>query len=91
MSKDKVHVAFMFASPLSYSLGTKHAELYQLNFKDEAKRIKNKAKKSKKAIIFEKSVLTIKRLLEMLKKDPSIIHISCHGLENSEVTIGRKF
>jgi hypothetical protein len=53
VSKDKVHVAFMFASPFSYPMGISsvskmklHAELFELGFKDEAKRIKNKAKES---------------------------------------------
>jgi CHAT domain-containing protein len=87
----------MFASPFSYPMGIspsgmkRHAELCELGFKDEAKRIKNKAKESRKAIIFQKSVLTTSRLLEMLKKEPSVIHISCHGLTNIRDNLGSKF
>ena len=98
MSKEKVHVAFMFASPFSYPVGIspvsgmkRHAELCELGFKDEAKRIKNKAKESHKAIIFQKSVLTTSRLLDILKKEPSVIHISCHGLMNNRDNMGSKF
>lgn len=93
-----MHVAFMFASPFSYPVGIspfsgmkRHAELCELGFKDEAKRIKNKAKQSRKAIIFEKSVLTTGRLLEIIKKEPSVIHISCHGLMNNRDNMGSKF
>ena len=54
--------------------------LTPLDFRTEKRTIKSIIKDSKKEINFKSSVATDKAFTEMMKENPRILHISCHGL-----------
>jgi len=59
-------------------------DLELLDFKKESKKIKQRARESGKAVVFHKTLLTTNHLLDLIKKEPSVLHICCHGLLNTE-------
>ena len=58
---------------------------------EEAKNIKNAIRDSKKKIVFKSMVATQSNLCEMLNKEPRILHISCHGIENNILSMGANY
>ena len=58
-----------------------------IQFNDEAKNIKQAIRESGKEIAFKSMVATQSNFVEMLNKEPRILHISCHGIENKERTM----
>lgn len=50
--------------------------------------IKEAAAESQKSIKFLKSVATLSNFIEMLSRQPKALHISCHGIRNSQDVLG---
>jgi len=73
-------VAFLHASPLIYSEDGVIKCPAQLDFPTEENNIKQALYDSNKAIKFKSQVATLDNLVEMLKNEPRILQISCHGL-----------
>ena len=53
----------------------------------EAKAIKESIKYTGKAAKFLGMVATEENFDQMLRKDPKVLHISCHGIQNTKKTI----
>ena len=90
----ELDIGFLFASPLIYrdtSTGSRRSGFSvppPLHFAEEVRNIKHAIKNSKKRIVFKSMVATQANLCEMLNKEPRILHISCHGIENSNISMG---
>lgn len=64
----------------------------QLNFMTEGKLLKTAAIESNKGFAFKCAVATQPNFVQMLSKSPKIVHISCHGIQNSPqgLTVGKR-
>ena len=82
-------IGFLFASPLVIRDGAGLKALDPLNFMREAKAIKESIKKTEKAAKFLSMVATEENFEKMLRKEPQVLHISCHGIHNSPQTMGQ--
>ena len=51
-----------------------------LNFKKEEREIKKALRKSKSKVLYQSKVATRDNFEEILRKEPKILHISCHGI-----------
>ena len=51
-----------------------------LNFKKEEREIKKALRKSKLKILYQSKVATRDNFEKILRKEPKILHISCHGI-----------
>ena len=56
----------------------------------EAKAIKESIRNTKKATKFLSMVATEENFDKMLRNEPQVLHISCHGIHNSPETMGEK-
>ena len=72
-------IGFLHASPLLYHAGNKSIASPQLDFIQEAQKIKEAIIKSDQAIKFKSQVLTRENFRSMISQEPSVLHISCHG------------
>ena len=59
-----------------------------LSFGAESNLIKKAAVESQKNIQFLRSVATLSNFIEMLNRQPKALHISCHGIRNSQDVLG---
>ena len=98
--KASLDIGFLFASPLVFESESNFSDqkmiqnaIPQLQFLQEAKAIKDSIKKSGQDVSFKSTVLTQNNFIEMLKKGkaPKMLHISCHGIECSQETMGYQY
>ena len=94
-SPHQLDIGFLFASPLIYKnfdpCRTRKEGMEApppISFQEEVKNIKQAIRDSEKKIAFKSMVATISNFSEMLNKEPRILHISCHGIQNQERTMG---
>ena len=93
----ELHVGYLYASPLiyeDYDSTTKKRGYQlppQLTFRNEIQAIKKVLKNSKQNLIFKSSVATQSKFIEMIDKNPRILHISCHGIKNCVNSMGLNF
>ena len=84
-NKNTLDIGYLFASPLIYE--NKEAkgalrEISAIRFQDEIEKIKQAIQESSQAITFKSNVATPSSFVEIINKQPRILHISCHGLHD---------
>ena len=62
-------------------------EFPQISWKKELKLIKDEVRKKGLRMKVECQVATTQKLIDMLKKNMRILHISCHGIKDSSNAI----
>lgn len=62
-----------------------------LDFLREAKTIKEALDESGRQINFQGKVATLQHFEEIIRKKPTVLHISCHGTRGNENTMGTSF
>lgn len=58
-----------------------------LKFQDEKKAIIEAIKQSDQQVRFQQSVATKDKFIEMIRKRPSCLHISCHGFDQTDTSM----
>ena len=92
-TKEKdIDIGFLFASPIvleNHFPGQKQelVEFPQISWKKELKLIKDEVRKKELRMKIEASVATTQKLIDMLKKSMRVLHISCHGIKDSNNSI----
>ena len=85
--KNSLDIGYLFASPLIYEAkevkGTLR-EVSAIRFQDEIEIIKQAVHESHQAITFKSKVATHSNFVEIINKQPRILHISCHGLHDDQ-------
>ena len=79
---DRLDIGFLHASPLIYVDAGKTLSSPQLEFCREAKTIKKALKNTGQNIRYMSMVATEDNFSEMLRLNPQVLHISCHGHEH---------
>ena len=85
-NENKLDIGFLHASPL-ISIDENNGKskvLPQLDYEKEEEKIIEALYESGKAYKFKSMVATKMNFREMMKLQPSILHISCHGITNEK-------
>ena len=85
---DKLHFAFMFASPLVLQSSNNFKLMPLLNFSKEYDAVITAIDDANYRMTIQKRQCTRKKLLEILQKKPLGMHFSGHGLLNKPDEIG---
>ena len=81
--KSEIDIGFLHASPiLFHGLDDSKTSLVALKFQDEKKAIVEAIRASERKIKFCQSVATKDKFIQMIRKRPGCLHISCHGFDN---------
>lgn len=62
-----------------------------LSYERESNIIKTAARESARKIKYLRKVATQSNLVDMLSRRPRALHISCHGIKNTQDAIGQQF
>ena len=92
----RIHLAFMFASPLVIFFNKKEEgveqnksqSLMKINFKKEFKEIENILMSTKTKINYYKICANLDNLTSVLLRNPKVLHFSGHGVKNTAKDIG---
>ena len=83
--KSEIDIGFLHASPIfTRQLNETKTLLVALKFQDEKKAIVEAIKSSVNKIKFRQSVATKDKFIEMIRKKPRCLHISCHGIDQTQ-------
>ena len=92
----RIHLAFMFASPLVIFFNKKEEgveqnksqSLMKINFRKEFKEIENILMSTKTKINYYKICANLDNLTSVLLRNPKVLHFSGHGVKNTAKDIG---
>jgi len=82
-----IDIGFLFASPIALfnqRPGQANLELVkfpQIRWQDELKKLKDQVKRSELQLKVKAQVCSCQTLIDVLKKSPRVLHISCHGFK----------
>jgi hypothetical protein len=96
LKEQRVHLAFMFSSPLLIYFQSKASEddmnksqsLMKIDFDREFGEIKSALIETKTKINYYKMCATIDNLTSILLRNPKVFHFSGHGVKNTVEAIG---
>jgi hypothetical protein len=91
MSQAKVHVCFLFASPLLRKIKSGYEQVMLLDYVSEMKNIESNLCNVDYEIKYSKSVATQRNFHSFISDRPIVLHFSGHGLVNSRQNIGNDF
>ena len=80
--KSEIDLGFLHASPIFIEgMSEGKQSLVALKFQDEKKAIIEAIQQSDAEVRFKQSVATQDKFIEMIRKRPTCLHISCHGFD----------
>ncbi|CAI2377825.1 unnamed protein product [Moneuplotes crassus] len=91
MTNSRLHLAFMFASPLIRRFNGKTENIMQLDCQTEIKDIVNACNQMKYELKYKSVVATPSNMRSVLTDGPIALHFSGHGIQNTKKDIGLEY
>ena len=91
MTKARLHLAFMFSSPLIRKINGKIESIMQLDYNTEIDDIVKVLSKIKSEMKFKTDVATVSNLRSTITDCPIALHFSGHGIRNTPESLGTEF
>jgi hypothetical protein len=88
MSLARVHLAFLFSSPLVRKANENFEKIMQLDYNTEIKDIVKVCNRMKYEMKYKTDVATVGNLRSTITDCPIALHFSGHGIENTLESIG---
>ena len=79
--KSEIDIAFLHASPIFIEGPSEKQPLVPLKFQKEKAAIIEAINQSDQKVRFRQSVATKDKFIELIRKRPTCLHISCHGID----------
>jgi len=91
MSNARVHLAFMFSSPLIRRFNNKTENIMQLDYLSEISDIAKVCKQMKYEMKYKTEVATVSNFRSIITDGPIALHFSGHGIENTHENMGTDY
>jgi len=91
MSQAKVHVCFLFASPLLRKIKNGYEQVMLLDYVSEMKNIESNLRQVDYQIKYSKSVATQRNFHSFISDRPIVLHFSGHGIVNDHKSMGNDY
>lgn len=91
MSKARLHLAFLFSSPLIRRINNKTENIMQLDYLTEINDIIRVCSRMKYEMKFRTDVATVSNMRSMITDGPVALHFSGHGIQNLHENIGNDY
>ena len=91
MGQAKVHLSFLFASPLLRKVKDGYEQVMLLDYLSEIKDIESNLKNVKYEIKYNKSVATQRNFHSVISDRPIVLHFSGHGVVNNQQSLGSDY
>ncbi|CAI2383628.1 unnamed protein product [Moneuplotes crassus] len=91
MSQAKVHLSFLFASPLLRKAKNGYEQVMLLDYMSEIRDIESNLQNVNYEIKYNKSVATLKNFNSIISERPVVLHFSGHGIINSIQNMGSEY
>lgn len=91
MSQAKVHLSFLFASPLLRKIKNGYEQVMLLDYVNEIKNIEFNLQKVKYPIKYNKAVATQRNFHSIISDRPIVLHFSGHGVVNDAQSMGSDY
>ena len=91
MTKARLHLAFMFSSPLIRKINGKIESIMQLDYNSEINDIVKVLSKIKSDMKFKTDVATVSNLRSTITDCPIALHFSGHGIRSTPESLGTEY
>ena len=91
MSEAKVHLSFLFASPLLRKIKNGYEQVMLLDYMNEIKDIESNLLKVNYPIKYNKAVATQRNFHSIISDHPIVLHFSGHGVVNDAQSMGSDY
>ena len=91
MSQAKVHMSFLFASPLLRKIKDGYENVMLLDYLSEIRFIENNLKNVKFELKYNKNVATPRNFHSIVSDKPIVLHFSGHGVVNDKQSLGAEW
>jgi hypothetical protein len=91
MAQARMHLSFMFSSPLIRKFNNKTENIMQLDYLNEISDIIKVCKKMKHEMKFKTDVATVSNMISVITDGPIALHFSGHGIQNAPENLGSDY
>ncbi|CAI2382289.1 unnamed protein product [Moneuplotes crassus] len=91
MTNSRLHLAFMYSSPLIREINGKTENIMQLDYLTEIQDIVKVCSKMEYEMKYKEEVATVSNMRSIITDGPIALHFSGHGIENTYDNIGSDF
>lgn len=91
VNRARIHLAFMFSSPLIRRFNNKVENIMQLDYLTEINDVVKVCNKIKYEMKFKTAVATVSNLRSVITDGPIALHFSGHGLQNTPENLGSDY